>query len=96
MPPSIDKPTDAQTLAALKVVGAALDIWSSRVIEGVYYFVVDDSWALSLSPDYAGRFRVGALYGRTEVATLWSLSTDMGRLADLARAFKAEVEALER
>lgn len=90
------KPTDAQTLTALRTVGAALGVSSSHVVRGVYYFVVDDSWAFGLSPDDAGRFRVGAFYGRAEVATLWALANDLGRLADLAQAFRSEVEALKR
>lgn len=96
MAPTVNKPTDAQTLTALKTVGHALGLSSSRVVRGVYYFIVSDSWALGLSPDDAGRFRLSALYGRTEVATLWALADDLGRLADLARGFKAEVDALQR
>lgn len=96
MAPQLRKPTDAETVAALKTVGSALGVSSSHVVDGVYYFIVGDAWALALSPDDAGRFRVGAFYGRTEVARLWSQAKDLGRLADLARGFKAEVEALER
>lgn len=89
-------PTDAQTIRALRGVGAALATDCAWVVRGTYWFVVEDAWALGVQPDDAGRFRLRACYGAAEVATLWATADDLGRLADLARGFKAEIEALRR
>lgn len=90
------QPTDAQTLRALRVVARALDVPCAHVIDGTYYFVVGEVWALALSPDDAARFRLRACYGATEVGSLWTRAEDLGRLADLAQGFKAEITALRR
>lgn len=92
----VARPTDAQTIRALRTVARALDLQCASVVGGTYFFVVSDEWALSVRPDDAGRFRVGACYGSTEVATLWAVADDRLRLADLAGGFKAEIEALRR
>lgn len=89
-------PTDKQTLGALRLVGEVLDVDCARVADHSYWFVVGECWALGVRPDDAGRFKLRACYGATEVATLWATADDLGRLADLARGFKAEIEALRR
>lgn len=93
---SVSRPTDAQTVRALRTVARALDLQCASVVGGTYYFPVSREWALSVRPDDAGRFRVGACYGSTEVATLWAVADDQARLRDLASGFKAESEALRR
>ncbi len=77
-------------------VARALDLQCASVVRGAYYFIVTDEWVLSVRPDDAGRFRVGACYGSTEVATLWSSADDQDRLLALAQQFKAEIQALRR
>lgn len=90
------KPTDVQTIRALRDVARALDVPCAHVVGGVYYFVVSETWALGIWPDDAGRFRLSACYGEIEVARLWATVEDPRRLADLAQDFKAEVQALRR
>ena len=90
------RPTDAQTIRALRAVARALDLQCASVARGTYYFLVSDEWVLSVRPDDAGRFRVGACYGVTEVGTLWATADDQARLTELAVGFKAEIEALRR
>lgn len=89
-------PSDAQTIRALRTVGGVLGRGSAYVRDGGYWFVASEDWALGVFPDDAGRFRLRACYGGTEVATMWALAKDLGRLADLTRAFKAEITALRR
>ncbi len=89
-------PTDAQTVRALRTVARALDLQCASVVRGTYYFVLTGEWMLSVRPDDAGRFRVGACYGTTEVGTLWATADDQDRLLALAQQFKAEIEALRR
>lgn len=88
------RPSDRQTVGALRTVACALGLHCASVVGGTYYFIVSDEWALAVRPDDAGRFRVTACYGRSDVATLWAQADDRSRLADLAREFKAEIEAL--
>lgn len=88
------RPLDRQTIAALIVIGRALDQDAASVDGERFIFPLSAEWALALSPDSAGRFRVSACYGRTEVATLWSLAEDRRRLADLATGLRQEIEAL--
>ncbi len=90
------RPTDAQTVRALRTVARALDLQCASVVRGSYLFVVSERWVLSVRPDDAGRFRVAACYGAREVGTLWSAADDLDRLAELAQGFKAEIEALRR
>lgn len=89
------RPLDRQTIAALRVVGRELDQGAAYVDrQGRFVFDLGDGWALRLSPDSAGRFRLDACYGSTEVGRLWALATDPRRLADLARGLRQEIEAL--
>lgn len=88
------RPTDRQTLDALRTVARALDAQCASVVGGTYYFVVGQKWALAVRPDDAGRFRLAACYGLTPAATMWATADDRSRLADLAREFKAEIQAL--
>jgi hypothetical protein len=87
-------PRDRDTITALRLVARALGAECAYWLDGRFWFPLSDSWALALSPDSAGRFRLAACYGRTEVATLWSLAGDWGRLADLAHDLLAETTAL--
>ena len=83
-------PTDADLVGALVAVARALDAPCSRQLDGRFYFVLGDTWALSISPDSAGRFRLGACYGQTEVATMWCRVGDRRHLADLALSIAHE------
>jgi hypothetical protein len=83
-------PTDRQTVAALRVVGAALGQSAAYWHEGRFWFPLSETWALAISPDSAGRFRMEACYGTTEVARLWVLPGDRGRMARLAASLKVE------
>lgn len=88
------RPTDRETVAALRLVGRALDLDCAYARDGAFYFDLGAGWALGLFPDDAGRFRLTALYGATEVGRLWSRSGDRGRLADLALTLRREIDAL--
>lgn len=88
------QPLDRQTVAALRVVARVLDQDCAYVDDGRFVFPLDDGWALAIFPDSAGRFRISACYGRTEVATLWALAENPRRLADLAVGLRREVSAL--
>ncbi len=91
-----NKPSDVQTICALRAVARALDLDCAHVVDGTYYFILGDRWALGVSPDHAGRFRLRACYGRREVGSLWSKADDRRRLAEMARGLKAEIESLAR
>ena len=90
----MSRPSSRDILKALHVVARITGSGAAFVRDGSYYFELGDGWLLSVSPDDAGRFRVGALYGSTEVARLWSLAGDHGRLAALARGLQTEIAAL--
>lgn len=95
-PMHTDPPTGRDTIAALRTVAHALGQDCAYQKGGSFYFPLDGPWTLGISPDDAGRFRVAAVYGRTEVGTMWGLAGDLGRLADLARTLHAEALALSR
>lgn len=87
-------PTDRHTVAALRVVACVLGAGAAFYRDGSFYFDVGDGWLLRLAPDSAGRFRLAACYGATEVDRLWALAEDRRRLADLARGLRTEIAAL--
>lgn len=88
------RPTDPETIAALRFTARVLGHETAYVLDGRFYFPLGAGWSLAVSPDDAGRFRLGAFYGRTEVATLWCLTGDRRRLADLALGLRDELAAL--
>lgn len=88
------KPTDRETITALRHVARALGTTAAFVHDGRFHFRLDARWTLAVSPEDAGRFRVSAFRDVRERATLWSLAGDRDRLADLALAAQAEVLAL--
>lgn len=88
------RPTDRQTIEVLRLVARTMGAPVTYVYGGRFYFPLDERWALAISPDDAGRFRVEACFGGRPVSTMWSLGIDRERLADLVAAFLAEVDAL--
>jgi hypothetical protein len=88
------RPADRDTIAALVLAGKLLGADCAWQCGGRFFFSLSDEWAVGISPDDAGRFRVSALYGRTEVATMWASNGDWDRLADLILALQAETAAL--
>jgi hypothetical protein len=90
------RPLDRDTITALRLVGRVLGTPTTYQLDGRFHFPLGGGWSLALSPDDAGRFRLGAFYGRTEVATLWCLEGDRRRLADLALGLRSEVAGLTR
>lgn len=88
------RPTNRQLLAALRRIGILLDAPCAYALDGRFYFPLGDGWALAISPDDAGRFRLGAFLGRREIATLWCSVADPGRLAALVLELRSEVSAL--
>ena len=90
---STNPPTARDTIAALKTVALALEVECAWSQDGIFMFELGDGWALRVCPDSAGRFRLSACYGATEVARLWSRAGDLGRLAALARGLRAELAA---
>lgn len=91
---SVAPPTRRQTLTALRVVARETGTTCAYQRAGWFYFELGDGWMVGLSPDSAERFRVAALYGTTEVGTLWATAGDLGRLAALVRGLRANVAAL--
>lgn len=89
-----NRPLDRDTVAALRLVGRVLGATCAYVDGERFVFPMSAGWALAISPDSAGRFRVSACYGRTEVDTLWSRAKDPRRLADLAEGLRREIDAL--
>lgn len=81
-------------LAAKRLTAHILGVPEAFEYQGGTFFELGGGWLLRLSPDSAGRLRVGACYGATEVATLWALAWDHGRLAALVRGLRAEVATL--
>lgn len=90
----VRKPTDRETIAALRHVGQVLGTTTAFVHEGSFHFRLDSRWSLAISPEDAGRFRVSIFRDARERAIVWSLAGDRDRLADLALAAQAEVLAL--
>lgn len=91
---STHRPTTAETVDALVTVREALDTGHCYLLDRRFWFGLDGAWALVVSPDDAGRFRVSvAHFGRIR-ASMWSRAGDRDRLADLARAARAEAQAL--
>lgn len=86
-------PTTAQTVKALRLVARLLDRGVAFQANGRFYFEVGGPFLVAVSPDSAGRFRVSACHGVREVATMWCRTEDTGRLADLVRSLRAEVNA---
>lgn len=86
-----NRPLDRETVAALRLVGRVLDQDCAYVDGDRFVFPLGDEWAMAISPDDAGRFRISACYGTTEVATLWALAKDPRRLADLAGGLRREI-----
>lgn len=81
-------------LVAKRLVAHVLGVSSAFEYQGSTFFELGGGWLLGLSPDSAGRVRVAACYGATELATLWALAWDHGRLAALVRGLRAEVATL--
>lgn len=90
----VRKPTDRETIAALRRVGHVLGTTTAYVHAGRFHFRLDDRWSLAILPEDAGRFRVSVFRDGRERATLWAFAGDGDRLADLALAAQAEVLAL--
>lgn len=86
-------PTDRHTVAALRVVGRMLGTDAAFYRAGAFYFELGDGWVLRLSPDSAGRFRLAACFGATEVDTMWTRTGDWRRLADLALTLRSRIAA---
>lgn len=87
-------PTPLDMFVVSRLVGRVLDTSVAFEAGGTTYFELGDGWLLALRPESARRVRVMACYGTTEVATLWALARDHGRLAALVRGLAAEVAAL--
>lgn len=87
-------PTDRETVTALRLIARALEQECAYAEDGRFWFPLSDTWALAVSAEAGGRFRLSACYGQTEVCTLWALAHDRRRLADMAQGLRAEVHAL--
>jgi uncharacterized membrane protein len=91
---SVAPPTKMDMLIAKRLTARILGSAEAFEYQGITFFELGGGWLLGLSPDSAGRLRVVACYGATEVATLWALAWDHGRLAALVRGLRAEVATL--
>jgi hypothetical protein len=88
------RPTDRELIRVLRRVALLLGNPPTFALGGRFFFVLGGGWALAISPDDAGRFRLGAFYGRREIATLWASTNDPGRLAALVLELRSEVSTL--
>lgn len=91
---SVAAPTQLDMLTVTRLASRVLGVSVAFEMGSTTYFELGDGWLLGLRPDSAGRVRVMACYGATEVATLWALARNHGRLAALVRGLAAEVAAL--
>jgi hypothetical protein len=87
-------PRDRDTIAALIVVARRLGAPCAYWAEGRFWFPLSEGWALAISPDSAGRFRLAACADGREVATMWSRSGDWHRLADLVPTLLTAARAI--
>lgn len=88
------RPTTAQTVAALQVVGDEIGTPVAFYWAGSFFFKLDDGWNLAIREDSAGRFRLAACTGLREAATMWTFAHDHLRLRDLVRGLRLEIAAL--
>jgi hypothetical protein len=79
----------ARTLGAELGVGTATYCFGGRLA-----LRLADGWALLISPDDAGRFRLEVARSDRVVATMWCMEGDRRRLAELARSAQTEAAAL--
>lgn len=91
---TVAPPSRLDTYIATRVVARVLGTTVAFESGSTAYFELGDGWMLALRPDSAGRVRLSACYGTAEVASLWSLARDHGRLAALVRALRDETAAL--
>lgn len=88
------KPTDRSLIETLRYVAVLLDTEIALVYEGRFYFPLDSRWAIAISPDFGGRFRLDVCTGVRSRATLWVLANRWDRLADLVVGAREEARAL--
>lgn len=91
----MNRPTITELIHALRIVAEATGACTvTYCFEGRFRFRLAGGWALVVSTDDAGRFRLDAcVSGRTR-ASMWSLAGDDARLAELASAAQREAAAL--
>lgn len=85
-------PTQAETWAALKFVGQVLDREVCYLVGPTHHYCLGDGGTISLTPDSGQRFRLERWRDGAVSSTLWVLSEDTARLADVALGLSA-VEA---
>lgn len=88
------RPSDKSLLDTLRFVGGLLGTDAAWSFAGRFYFPLDGRWAVAISPESAGRFRVDVCTGVRPRATMWVLAGDADRLADLVLSARDEALAL--
>ncbi|MDQ1584513.1 MAG: hypothetical protein QOF36_2567 [Microbacteriaceae bacterium] len=79
-------PTKAETWAALKLVGRVLDREVCYLVGSTHHYCLGEEGTISLTPDSGHRFRVERWRDGKVTCTLWALTEDPARLADVALA----------
>jgi hypothetical protein len=74
-------PAPDTTDRVLCAIGSILELDVCWLYQCVYSFRLGYGREIRVSPDDAGRFRLSAWQDGREVATLWTLGRDPGRLA---------------
>ncbi len=87
-------PSTRRTIIALRLAARVLGTPSAVCHDGAFWFPLGDGWALGITPESAGRFRLVARYGAVDLDTLWVLPGDWRRLAYLAQGLRDETEGM--
>jgi len=89
------KATVRQLVRAVKIAAETLGSdQATYIFDGRISIPLTGGWALTLSPDDAGRLRLEACLSGRVVATMWCLDHDDDRLRALARSIETETAAL--
>jgi hypothetical protein len=89
------KPTLHQLLASVHRAGRLLGTGrATYCFEGRFKLDLGADWALVISADYAGRFRLEACRSGRVLATMWCAAGDQQRFDDLVLSARAEVAEL--
>jgi hypothetical protein len=97
MPHIMQRPTIRETVRALKLIGRIVGASEATYcFEGRFAVPLapGSGWWLVISPDDAGRFRVGVARSGRVRASMWCLVGDDDRLAELASSAAREAAAL--
>jgi hypothetical protein len=86
-------PSPEALLGALRVVGLELGEPRAYWWRGTYHFPLDghDGWTIGVTPESAGRVKVGVYRWSRPVDTVWARVVDTGRLAQVVDELAHEI-----